>query len=69
FSGYAIAKDAANVDNAYKLMDFALRAESQAAVAKAFPSNPSSPLAYEKLTEAERNALAGAPKYYDKGFD
>jgi putative spermidine/putrescine transport system substrate-binding protein len=69
FSGYAIAKGAANMDNAYKLMDFALSAESQAAVAKAFPSNPSSPLAYARLTEDERNALAGAPKYYDKGFD
>jgi putative spermidine/putrescine transport system substrate-binding protein len=69
FSAYAIAKGAANVDNAYLLMDFSLRAESQANLAKAFPSNPSSPLAYAKLTEAERNALAGAPKYYDKGFD
>jgi putative spermidine/putrescine transport system substrate-binding protein len=69
FSGYAIAKGAANVDGAYQLMDFALRAESQAALAKAFPSNPSSPVAYAKLTEDERNALAGAPKYYDEGFD
>lgn len=69
FQGYAIAKGAANVDGAYQLMDFALRAEIQAALAKAFPSNPSSPLAYAKLTEDERNALAGAPKYYDKGFD
>ncbi|MET9851332.1 ABC transporter substrate-binding protein, partial [Streptomyces ossamyceticus] len=68
FQGYAIAKDAANVDNAYRLMDFSLRAESQANLAKAFPSNPSSPLAYARLTEDERNALAGAPKYYDKGF-
>ncbi|GAA4540864.1 ABC transporter substrate-binding protein [Streptomyces collinus] len=69
FSGYAIPKDAANADGAYRLMDFALRPESQAALAKAFPSNPSSPLAYSKLTEDQRNALAGAPKYYDKGFD
>ncbi|MFI2634183.1 ABC transporter substrate-binding protein [Streptomyces collinus] len=69
FVGYAIAKDAANVDGAYRLMDFALRPESQAALAKAFPSNPSSPLAYAKLSEDERNALAGAPAYYDKGFD
>ncbi|MEU0168280.1 ABC transporter substrate-binding protein [Streptomyces iakyrus] len=69
FSGYAIAKNAANVDGAYRLMDFALRPESQAALAKAFPSNPSSPLAYDKLTEDQRNALAGAPKYYDQGFD
>ena len=69
FQGYAIAKGAANVDGAYRLMDFSLRAEIQANIAKAFPSNPSSPVAYGKLTEDERNALAGAPKYYDKGFD
>jgi putative spermidine/putrescine transport system substrate-binding protein len=69
FQGYAIAKGAANLDAAYQLMDFSLRAESQANLAKAFPSNPSSPLAYAKLTEDERNALAGAPQYYDKGFD
>ena len=69
FQGYAIAKGAANVDNAYKLMDFSLRAESQANLVKFFPSNPSSPVAYGKLTEDERNASAGAPKYYDKGFD
>ncbi|WP_344394148.1 extracellular solute-binding protein, partial [Streptomyces vastus] len=69
FQGYAIAKGAANADAAYQLMDFSLRAEIQANLAKAFPSNPSSPLAYDKLTEDERNALSGAPKYYDKGFD
>ncbi|MGI5373345.1 extracellular solute-binding protein [Streptomyces sp. CA-251387] len=69
FQGYAIAKGAANADAAYQLMDFSLRPESQAALAKAFPSNPASPVAYAKLTEDERNALAGAPQYYDKGFD
>jgi putative spermidine/putrescine transport system substrate-binding protein len=69
FQGYAIAKGAANADNAYQLMDFSLSVESQANLAKAFPSNPSAPVAYAKLTEDERNALAGAPKYYDKGFD
>ncbi|MBV7696271.1 ABC transporter substrate-binding protein [Streptomyces sp. TRM70350] len=69
FQGYAIAKGAANADNAYQLMDFSLRPEIQANLAKVFPSNPSSPVAYAKLTEDERNALAGAPQYYDKGFD
>jgi putative spermidine/putrescine transport system substrate-binding protein len=69
FQGYAIAKGAANADNAYQLMDFSLRAETQANLAKTFPSNPSSPLAYDKLTEEQRDALSGAPKYYDKGFD
>ena len=69
FQGYAIAKGAANVDNAYQLMDFSLRAESQANLVKFFPSNPSSPVAYAKLTEEQRNASAGAPQFYDKGFD
>jgi putative spermidine/putrescine transport system substrate-binding protein len=69
FQGYAIAKGAAHVDAAYQLMDYSLRAEVQANLAKTFPSNPSSPVAYAKLTEDERNALAGAPKYYDEGFD
>ncbi|MFB6846947.1 ABC transporter substrate-binding protein [Streptomyces sp. NPDC056373] len=69
FQGYAIAKGAAHVDAAYRLMDYALRPESQARLARAFPSNPASPVAYEKLTTGQRNALAGAPQYYDKGFD
>ena len=69
FQGYAIAKGAANADAAYQFMGYALRPEVAAALAKTFPSNPSSPVAYGKLTEDERNALSGAPKYYDKGFD
>jgi putative spermidine/putrescine transport system substrate-binding protein len=69
FQGYAIAKGAANVDGAYRLMDFSLRAESQANLARAFPINPSSPVAYGMLTEDERSALSGAPQYYDEGFD
>ncbi|MEU6182188.1 ABC transporter substrate-binding protein, partial [Streptomyces coeruleorubidus] len=68
FSGFSIPKGAAHVDTAYQLLEYSLRPEVQAAVAKAYPSNPSSPVAYEKLTEDERNALAGAPQYYDKGF-
>jgi putative spermidine/putrescine transport system substrate-binding protein len=50
-------------------MDFSLRAESQANLARAFPINPSSPVAYGMLTEDERSALSGAPQYYDEGFD
>ncbi|MET9833954.1 ABC transporter substrate-binding protein [Streptomyces sp. NPDC006385] len=69
FQGYAIAKGAAHVDAAYQLMDYALRPEVAAALAKVFPTSPSSPVAYAKLTKEERNALVGAPQYYDKGFD
>ncbi|GGX04161.1 ABC transporter substrate-binding protein [Streptomyces lomondensis] len=69
FQGYGIAKGAAHVDAAYQLMDYALRPEVSAALAKVFPTSPSSPVAYAKLTKEERNALVGAPQYYDKGFD
>ncbi|ANS63110.1 putative transport system periplasmic protein [Streptomyces lincolnensis] len=69
FQGFAIAKDAAHVDAAYQLLDYSLRPEVQAALAKTFPSNPASPVAYTKLTDEERSKLAGAPEYYDKGFD
>ncbi|MFJ8467201.1 ABC transporter substrate-binding protein [Streptomyces swartbergensis] len=69
FQGYGIAKGAAHVDAAYQLMDFALRPEIQANLAKTFPSNPSSLAAYKQLSEKELSTLAGAPQYYDKGFD
>ena len=68
FQGYAIAKGAANADDAYQLMDFSLRAEIQANLAKAFPSNPSSPLAYAKLTEDERNALVRCAEVLRQGL-
>ncbi|MFD5337745.1 ABC transporter substrate-binding protein [Streptomyces hawaiiensis] len=69
FQGYGIAKGAAHVDAAYQLMDYSLRPEVQASLVKLFPSSPSSPVVYGKLTEEERNSLVGAPQYYDKGFD
>ncbi len=68
FQGYAIAKGAANADNAYQLMDFSLRAESQAALAKSSRRTrrprwltPSSP-----RTSATRSA--GAPEVLRQGF-
>ncbi|MGW0842702.1 extracellular solute-binding protein [Streptomyces sp. NPDC002787] len=69
FQGFGIAKGAANADAAYQLMDYSLRPEVQARLAEAYPSNPASPVAYKKLTDEVRSTLAGAPKYYDKGFD
>ncbi|TMR97837.1 ABC transporter substrate-binding protein [Nonomuraea basaltis] len=69
FQGYAIAKGAANLDAAYQLFDYSMHPDVQARLAMAYPSNPSSPLAYDKISEEVRNGLAGAPQYYDKGFD
>ena len=68
FQGYAIAKGAANADNAYQLMDFSLRAEIQANLAKAFPSNPSSPLAYDKLTEDAAQRTVRCAEVLRQGF-
>ncbi|MBB6421140.1 ABC transporter substrate-binding protein [Streptomyces sp. AK010] len=69
FQGYGIAKGAVNVDAAYQLMDYALRPEVAARLVKLFPASPSSPVAYQKLTEEVRDSLVGSPKYYNKGFD
>jgi putative spermidine/putrescine transport system substrate-binding protein len=69
FSGFGIPKGAAHADTAYQLLDYSLRPEVQAALARAYPSNPSSLVAYNKLTKQELSTLAGAPQYYDKGFD
>ncbi|WP_328336414.1 ABC transporter substrate-binding protein [Streptomyces violaceus] len=67
--GLAIPKGAANQDAAYQLIDYSLRPEVQAALAKIYPSNPVVKSAYDKLSEKERAGLAGAPEYFDKGFD
>ncbi|WP_188194696.1 ABC transporter substrate-binding protein [Nonomuraea sp. SYSU D8015] len=69
FQGYAIAKGAPHLDAAYQLFDYSIRPEVQARLAMTYPTNPSSPLAYDKISEEVRNGLAGAPQYYDKGFD
>ncbi|MGI5423802.1 ABC transporter substrate-binding protein [Streptomyces sp. CA-179760] len=69
FQGFGIAKGAANADAAYQLMDYSLRPKVAAALAKTYPSNPASAEAYTLLTNEERSKLAGAPEYYDKGFD
>ncbi|MEU0452542.1 ABC transporter substrate-binding protein [Streptomyces sp. NPDC006129] len=69
YQGFGIAKGAAHVDAAYQLIDYSLRPEVLANLATAYPTNPASPVAYTKLTDEVRNTLAGAPQYYDKGFD
>ncbi|MDO0916675.1 ABC transporter substrate-binding protein [Streptomyces sp. DT2A-34] len=67
--GYAIPKGAANVDASYQLIGYSLRSDVQANLAKVYPTNPAVQSAYDKLTEKESAGLAGAPEYYDKGFD
>ncbi|MDK1348821.1 ABC transporter substrate-binding protein [Streptomyces sp. 378] len=69
FQGFGIAKGAAHMDAAYQLMDYSLSPDVQARLAETYPSNPASPVAYKKLTDEVRSTLAGAPQFYDKGFD
>ncbi|MFI0445399.1 ABC transporter substrate-binding protein [Actinomadura sp. 6N118] len=65
----AIAKGTANVDAAYRLIDYSLRPEVQAGLAKVFPSNPAVPAAYNRLTAQERAGLPGSPEFFGNGFD
>ncbi|TDB82755.1 ABC transporter substrate-binding protein [Micromonospora sp. KC721] len=67
--GYAIPKGAANLDAAYQLIDFTLRPEVQAGIAKFYPANPAVAAAYDRLTAEERANLPGSPEFFDKGFD
>ena len=66
---YAIPKGAANADAAYKLIDYSLRPDVQANLAKIYPANPAVPAAYDQLTAEERKVLPGAPEYFGNGFD
>jgi putative spermidine/putrescine transport system substrate-binding protein len=67
--GYAIPKGAANLDAAYQLIDFSLRPETQANLAKIYPTNPVSAAAFDNLPEDVRANLASSPEYRDLGFD
>jgi putative spermidine/putrescine transport system substrate-binding protein len=67
--GLAISKGATNVDAAYQLIDYSLRPEVQASLAKVYPVNPGVPAAYDKLTAEERAGLPGSPEFFDNGFD
>lgn len=67
--GYSIPKGAKNVDAAYKLLDYSLRPDVQADLAKVYPANPVSAAAYDKLSKEERSGLPGSPEYFDDGFD
>lgn len=69
-NGWAIPKGASNVDAAYKLIDYSLRPDVQAAFARAYAgAAPVVPAAYKNLTQAQRTNLVSAPEHIDKGFD
>jgi len=68
-NGYAIPQGSSNTDAAYKLIDYSLRPDVQAAFAKTFPVAPTVPAAYNSLAASVRANLATAPEHKDTGFD
>jgi putative spermidine/putrescine transport system substrate-binding protein len=68
-NGYGIPKGAANPDGAYRLIDFALRPEVQAHMARLYPDGPVVPAAYGYLTESTAVHLPSTPGHLLSGFD
>ncbi|MFF7045312.1 ABC transporter substrate-binding protein [Streptomyces massasporeus] len=68
-NGYGIPKGSANPDAAYRLIDFALRPEVQAHMARIYPDGPVVPAAYGYLTESTAMNLASTPGHLLSGFD
>ncbi|MER5833128.1 ABC transporter substrate-binding protein [Streptomyces sp. NPDC002130] len=68
-NGYGIPKGSANQDAAYRLIDFALRPEVQAHMARLYPDGPVVPAAYGHLTESTAVHLASTPGHLLSGFD
>jgi len=59
---WAIPKGAPNYRNALKFMEFASRAEQQAALVREMRYGPTNPRALELLTSAERAEICSAPE-------
>ncbi|MFI6375646.1 ABC transporter substrate-binding protein [Streptomyces sp. NPDC050546] len=68
-NGYGIPKGSSNPDAAYRLIDFALRPEVQAHMARLYLDGPVVPAAYGYLTEAVAVNLASTPGNLLTGFD
>ncbi|MDG5805124.1 extracellular solute-binding protein [Streptomyces ossamyceticus] len=67
-NGYGIPHGARHPDAAYRLVDFALRPEVQAALAEVYPMGPVVPTAYRHLPRAAAD-LASSPEHLFTGFD
>ncbi|MEU0192817.1 ABC transporter substrate-binding protein [Streptomyces afghaniensis] len=68
-NGWGIPKGADNTDAAYKLIDFSLRPEVQAAFAKLFPHGPVVPAATKLLSDDVLATLPTSPQNLKTGFD
>ncbi|MEH0417722.1 ABC transporter substrate-binding protein [Streptomyces sp. B21-083] len=68
-NGWGIPKGAGNTDPAYKLIDFSLRPEVQAAFAKLFPHGPVVSGAIKLLADDVLATLPTSPQNLKIGFD
>ncbi|GAB2587641.1 ABC transporter substrate-binding protein [Streptomyces capparidis] len=68
-NGWGIPKGAGNTDAAYRLIDFSLRPEVQAAFAKLFPHGPVVPGANKLLSDDVLAMLPTSPENLKTGFD
>jgi putative spermidine/putrescine transport system substrate-binding protein len=68
-NGWGIPKGADNTDAAYKLIDFSLRPEVQAAFSKLYSGSPVVPAATKLLSEDDLVNQPSSPKNLKTGFD
>lgn len=68
-NGYGIPKGTRNRDDAYKLIDFALRPRTQARYAEAYASGPVTPAAYAYVPRSLAVNLPSSPGNIYAGFD
>ncbi|MFF6953430.1 extracellular solute-binding protein [Streptomyces iakyrus] len=68
-NGWGIPKGAGNTDAAYKLIDFSLRPEVQAAFAKLYPGGPVVPGATKLISDDVLATLPTSPENLKTGFD
>ncbi len=67
-SGYSILRGAANLDNAYRFIDFAMSAPVQAAFSALIPYGPTNAKAFAMIEAKDAAKLPTNPAWTDKGF-
>ncbi|WP_425838101.1 ABC transporter substrate-binding protein [Streptomyces fractus] len=68
-NGWAIPKGSEKLDTTYRLIDYSLRPEVQAALAKIFPQGPVVPAALKRLSTGDLERLPTSAAHLKTGFD
>ena len=67
-SGYSILRGAQNLENAYRLLDYAMSPEVQAKFATLIPYGPTNKKSFAFIPEAAARKLPTNPAWTDEGF-